>query len=111
MKILSLLLTLSIVYPLAAQESNRDLASRALKAVSPIAGELKITGLQAPVKVARDQWGVAHIYAANQHDLFFAQGFAAAQDRLFQMEMWKRAGVAAVGLLAGVVASFVGRRR
>jgi len=92
MKILSLLLTLSIVYPLAAQESNRDLASRALKAVSPIAGELKITGLQAPVKVARDQWGVAHIYAANQHDLFFAQGFAAAQDRLFQMEMWKRAG-------------------
>jgi penicillin G amidase len=44
------------------------------------------------VKVVRDTWGVAHIYAANQHDLFFAQGFVAAQDRLFQMEMWKRAG-------------------
>ena len=40
----------------------------------------------------RDRWGVAHIYAQNQHDLFFAQGFVAAQDRLFQMELWKRSG-------------------
>src|SRR5690348_7724678 len=69
-----------------------DLTTRAQKVVSPIAGELKISGLQQPVKVERDNWGVAHIYAANQHDLFFAQGFVAAQDRLFQMEMWKRAG-------------------
>jgi penicillin amidase len=35
---------------------------------------------------------VAHIYAQNQHDLFFAQGYVAAQDRLFQMELWKRSG-------------------
>ncbi|MGZ4839973.1 MAG: penicillin acylase family protein, partial [Terriglobales bacterium] len=32
------------------------------------------------------------MYAQNQHDLFFAQGFVAAQDRLFQMELWKRSG-------------------
>ena len=44
------------------------------------------------MQVFRDNWGVAHIHAENQHDLFFAQGFVAAQDRLFQMEMWKRAG-------------------
>ncbi len=44
------------------------------------------------VTIRRDRWGVPHIYAQNQHDLFFAQGFVAAQDRLFQMEMWKRAG-------------------
>ena len=50
------------------------------------------TGLEQPVNVLRDRWGVAHIYAQNQHDLFFAQGFVAAQDRLFQMEMWKRSG-------------------
>ncbi len=49
-------------------------------------------GLQQPVNVLRDRWGVAHIYAKNQHDLFFAQGVVAAQDRLFQMELWKRAG-------------------
>ena len=42
--------------------------------------------------VLRNSWGVAHIYAQNQHDLFFAQGFVAAQDRLFQMELWKRSG-------------------
>ena len=39
-------------------------------------------GLQEQVKVLRDRWGVAHIYGGNQHDLFFAQGFVAAQDRL-----------------------------
>ena len=78
---------------LFGQQSNEsDLADRAEKANPPISGELKIAGLERPVKVARDNWGVAHIYAANQHDLFFAQGFVAAQDRLFQMELWKRAG-------------------
>ena len=71
---------------------NSDLIARAEKARSPIDGEMKISGLQHEVKVLRDQWGVAHIYAANQHDLFFAQGIVAAQDRLFQMELWKRAG-------------------
>src|SRR4029077_1778555 len=53
---------------------------------------LKVEGLQRPVNVLRDRWGLAHIYAGNQHDLFFAQGFVAAQDRLFQMELWKRSG-------------------
>jgi penicillin G amidase len=64
----------------------------ARKAVSEIQGKLKVPGLQKPVRVVRDRWGVAHIYAQNQHDLFFAQGFVAAQDRLFQMELWKRSG-------------------
>lgn len=51
-----------------------------------------LPGLRAPVEVRRDRWGVPHIYAKNQHDLFFAQGYVAAQDRLFQMEMWRRQG-------------------
>ena len=83
MKTFFLLLSLSTVPFFAAQESGLDLATRAQNAISPIAGEVKITGLKQPVNVARDQWGVAHIYATNQHDLFFAQGFTAAQDRLF----------------------------
>jgi penicillin G amidase len=53
---------------------------------------LTIPGLRAPVEVRRDRWGVPHIYAKNTHDLFFAQGFVAAQDRLFPMEMWRRTG-------------------
>src|SRR4051812_4234768 len=87
---LSVLALLS--FSAAQAEPKLDLAARAQKAVSTITGEVKIPGLNQPVKVVRDTWGVAHIYAANQHDLFFAQGFVAAQDRLFQMEMWKRSG-------------------
>src|SRR5882672_9255469 len=68
------------------------LAARAQAALSVVRGTLKVGGLQQPVNVLRDRWGVAHIYARNQHDLFFGQGFVAAQDRLFQMELWKRSG-------------------
>ncbi|HZC07950.1 MAG TPA: penicillin acylase family protein [Ktedonobacterales bacterium] len=49
-------------------------------------GSLAVTGLQARVSVARDTYGVPHITAQNRHDLFFAQGYVTAQDRLFQME-------------------------
>lgn len=62
--------------------------------------QLTIKGLQQPVEVLRDTWGVSHIYAQDQHDLFFAQGYVAASDRLFQMELWKRVGQ---GRLAEVV--------
>jgi penicillin G amidase len=75
-----------------AQRSFQSLDKRARDLLSPIHGKLVVTGLKEPVNVLRDHWGVAHIYANNQHDLFFAQGFVVAQDRLFQMEMWKRAG-------------------
>ena len=51
---------------------------------------LKVKGLQQPVEVLRDQWGVNHIYANNEHDLFFTQGYCAAKDRLFQFEIWRR---------------------
>jgi len=51
--------------------------------------ELLINGLRSPVEVIRDQWGINHIYAENQHDLFLAQGYCAAKDRLFQFEVWR----------------------
>jgi penicillin amidase len=78
------------VEPDSLQQSS--LKARAQAALSVVSGTLKVEGLQRPVNVLRDRWGVAHIYADNQHDLFFAQGFVAAQDRLFQMELWKRSG-------------------
>src|SRR6187455_1046662 len=65
----------------------RDLARRSL---ATLAGEVRVPGLRADVRVARDQFGVPHIYAQNQDDLFFAQGYVMAQDRLWQMEMWRR---------------------
>jgi len=50
----------------------------------------KIQGLEEPVEIIVDTWGIPHIYAQNETDLFFAQGFNAARDRLFQFEVWRR---------------------
>jgi penicillin amidase len=51
---------------------------------------LKVPGLTDTVEILVDHWGIPHIYAKNQHDLFFAQGYNAARDRLFQLEIWRR---------------------
>ncbi|HMF97944.1 MAG TPA: penicillin acylase family protein [Vicinamibacterales bacterium] len=56
----------------------------------PLSGSLDVYGLSAPVRVIRDRAGIPHIYAQNRDDLFFAQGFVQAQDRLFQMDLWRR---------------------
>jgi penicillin amidase len=80
------------------------LAAGARKVLAVVSGELRVPGLRKPVRVLRDKWGVAHIYAQNQHDLFFAQGVVAAQDRLFQMEVWKRAGQGRLSEILGASA-------
>jgi penicillin amidase len=74
--------------------------------VNPIAAwaeDLSVAGLREPVEILTDRWGVAHIYARNEHDLFFAQGYTAAKDRLFQFEVWRRQAT-------GTVAEILGRR-
>ena len=53
-------------------------------------GDLHLPGLSAPVTVQRDAHGVPHIEAATQDDLFFAQGYVTAQDRLWQMDAFRR---------------------
>jgi penicillin amidase len=64
---------------------------RAAKASLPMVdGTLKLSSLTAPVVVTRDSLGVPNISAQNLHDLFFAQGFVTAQDRLWQMDMTRR---------------------
>ncbi len=62
---------------------------------------LQVAGLQQPVEIIRDRWGVNHIYAKNEHDLFFAQGYSAAEDRLFQLEIWRRQATGTVAELLG----------
>jgi hypothetical protein len=72
-----------------------------------VSGELKVAGLAAPVRVVRDRWGVPHIFAETLSDALLAQGFVQAQDRLFQMELWRRS---AAGRLAEVLgANFIER--
>lgn len=79
-------------FPSQAADQSSTLEQQARSALSTTNGNLKLTGLHHPVEVFRDTWGVPHIYARDAHDLFFAQGFVTAQDRLFQMELWKRVG-------------------
>ena len=71
----------------APPASLDDLAQQTL---AQIDGQLSVPGLREPVEVIRDEWGIPHIYAQNDDDLFFAQGYVMAQDRLWQMEMWRR---------------------
>ena len=70
---------------------------------TPKAETLNIKGLHEPVEVIIDTWGIAHIYALNEHDLFFAQGFCAARDA--------RGGAAAGRRDAQLPAPYAGDRR
>ena len=87
-----LIVTATVIVGSFARAANPDWQQRAAASLAVIRGTDKVPGLHHGVRVQRDRWGVAHIYARDQHDLFFAQGFVAAQDRLFQIELWKRAG-------------------
>ena len=93
---LALFVSTLLIGPCVSAENPPSMQVQAKAAVSTTQGKLKLRGLQEPVNVLRDRWGVAHIYAQNQHDLFFAQGFVVAQDRLFQMELWKAPAKAAL---------------
>ena len=66
-----------------------------------VSGTVTISGLSAPVEVIRDEWGVPHIYAQNERDLFFAQGYVHAQDRLWQMEFNRRIGSGTLSAAVG----------
>ena len=66
------------------------LRSAAIAALPVLDGDVHVAGLQAPVMVRRDAHGVPHIEAATQDDLFVAQGYVTAQDRLWQMDAYRR---------------------
>src|SRR4026207_189582 len=52
-----------------------------------------VAGLQKPVAVKIDAWGVPHVEALTLDDAFVAQGFAVARDRLWQMDLWRKRGL------------------
>ncbi len=78
-------------------------ASHGLAAPSPAAPSasrtIQVAGLKQGASILVDRWGVPHIYAQSEDDLFFVQGFNAARDRLFQIDLWRRRGL---GQLASV---------
>jgi penicillin amidase len=62
---------------------------------------VKIPGLKATVQISRDSSGINHIVAQNEHDLFFMQGYCAARDRLFQLEIWRRQATGTLSQIVG----------
>ena len=64
---------------------------------------IRVPGLRESVEMLKDRWGISHIYAKNEPDLFFAQGYNVARDRLFQLELWRRQAT-------GTVAEILGRK-
>ena len=64
-------------------------------------GEIEVPGLEDSVEIIRDAEGVPHIYAGTERDLFFAQGYAHAQDRFWQMDFWRHIGAGRLSEMFG----------
>ncbi len=77
-------------WSLLARRQAESFETLARGSLAQIDGTIPLAGLRDRVEVVRDFWGVPHIFASNVDDLFFAQGFVQAQDRLWQMEMYRR---------------------
>lgn len=76
----------------------------AKKALPQVEGTLTVKGLQAPVTVYRDTLGVPHIFALSLEDVAFAQGYVTAQDRLWQMDIFRRNAQGQLSEVLGEVA-------
>jgi len=92
---------------------RQEAASRAPRCAGRV-----LTAVRAEATIQRDQWGVPHIFADNEHDLWYAFGFALAQDRLFQLDYLRRKGLGrlaevlgADGLPLDLIARTVGLNR
>ena len=55
-----------------------------------------VAGLAAPAEIIVDRWGIPHIYAASAKDAFFVQGYNAARDRLWQIDLWRKRGLVTI---------------
>ena len=66
-----------------------------------VSGTVRVAGLEASTRVRRDRWGVPHIEAESREDVWFAQGFVHAQDRLWQMDFYRRVSAGRLAEIAG----------
>src|SRR3954454_4965624 len=86
----------------ALGRTTRPLFRRLLRGTLPrLDGSVELAGLEGPVEVLRDRFGVPQVFAGSEQDLFFAQGYVHAQDRFFQMELGRRAGHGRLSELTG----------
>lgn len=80
------------------------ITSLSRRALPQVNGRIKLDGINSSVEIFRDRWGIPHIFADNIEDLFFAQGFVQAQDRLWQMEMNRRTAKGTLSEVFGEIA-------
>jgi penicillin amidase len=99
--------SLALLFTLVAVACGRAAPPPPPPPLPQITGSIVVGGLTASVRIVRDRVGVPHIYASNTKDLFFAQGFVQAQDRLFQMDLWRRAAQGRLSEILG--ANFIDR--
>ncbi len=79
-----------MVFSLARKSLLSGILLAAASGLSAQSSEsITVEGLDSSVEILKDRWGISHIYAQTEHDLFFAQGYSAARDRLFQFEIWR----------------------
>ena len=97
-KMLSGIVAAVLVLALAAGSLAYGFVRRSFPQVN---GTLRVDGVRGQVEILRDKWGVPHIYAQHEHDLFFAQGYVHAQDRLWQMEFNRRIGAGRLSEVLG----------
>ncbi|RFU71488.1 penicillin acylase family protein [Peribacillus saganii] len=63
--------------------------------------QYKVSGLEKPAEILVDRWGIPHIYAGSKDDAFFVQGFNAARDRLWQIDLWRMRGLGKLSEVMG----------
>lgn len=66
-----------------------------------ISGKISVEGLISDVRIATDEWGVPHVFAQNEKDLFFACGYVHASERMWQMDITRRAGFGQLSEIVG----------
>ena len=99
--LLIILVVLLVIGAIAALTAPAITRSVAKKSFPQIDGEIQLTGLDGPVDVYRDSYGVPQIYGSSLHDLVFAQGYVHAQDRFWQMDFWRHQGSGRLSELLG----------
>jgi penicillin amidase len=97
--------TVSFIHAIVGPIARWIITGMSRRRLPQTGGSVTLPGLSGgSVEVIRDKWGVPHIYADDPHDLFFAQGFVHAQDRLWQMELSRRTALGRLSELFGEIA-------
>ena len=81
------ILGLAVALALAAGAARAEMSTAVRQETRPL------KGLAAPAELIVDRWGIPHIYAASARDAFFLQGYNAARDRLWQIDLWRKRGL------------------